>query len=96
MARVDVWTSVALFPNPTSRKRDSRWIANSLREEWTRAAGVGKVEACMYEGTKHSSATHWLSAGMGPRFVQRMLGHRDARLTERYSKVMDSALVEQF
>lgn len=54
---------IALFPNPTARNRDRRWIANALREEWNRAAARVGVRVRMYEGTKHSSATAWLAQG---------------------------------
>ncbi len=46
----------------------------------------------MYEGTKHSSATAWLAQGSSLQMIQRMLGHADARSTERYAKLGDLAL----
>jgi hypothetical protein len=58
---------IALFPNPTARNREKRWIANSLREEWNQAAARVGVRVRMYEGTKHSSATAWLAQGSSPR-----------------------------
>lgn len=88
------WASPALFPNPSARNREHRWISNSLREEWKRAADAVGVRARMYEGTKHSTATGWLSSGMGMETIQRMLRHRDRRSTERYAKHADGALVE--
>lgn len=88
--------STALFPNPTSRNPERRWIANALRQEWNRAARAVGVKVRMYEGTKHSSASRWHSAGMPLELVRRMLRHRDVRSTERYAKLADSALVEAF
>ena len=93
---VEHWRSPALFPNPTSRKPGRRWISNALREEWRRAAARAGVDAKMYEGTKHSAATSWLSSGMPMEFVQRMLRHRDRKSTERYGKLTDAALVASF
>jgi integrase len=90
------WRSIALFPNPTSRNPDRRWIANSLREEWNRAAAEVGVEVRMYEGTKHSAATAWRTSGMSLEMIQRMLRHRDSRSTERYAKLSDQALVVAF
>jgi hypothetical protein len=90
------WLSAALFPNPTSRNGDRRWIANTLREEWNRAAEPLGTKVRMYEETKHSSASRWHSSGMPLDRVRRMLRHRDARSTERYAKLADSALVEAF
>ena len=90
------WRSVALFPNPTSRNPDRRWIANTLREEWNRAADEVGVEVRMYEGTKHSAATAWRTSGMSLEMIQRMLRHRDSRSTQRYAKLSDQALVVAF
>lgn len=85
---------IALFPNPTARNREKRWIANSLREEWNRAATKVGVRVRMYEGTKHSSATAWLAQGSSLQMIQRMLRHADSRSTERYAKLGDLALVD--
>ena len=90
------FASTTLFPNPTARNKDRRWIANALREEWNRAAKSVGVQVRMYEGTKHTSATAWRSSGMSLEMVRRMLRHRDARSTERYGKLADEALVEAF
>jgi integrase len=88
--------SKTLFPNPTSRNSERRWIANALRREWNRAAAEVGVVVGMYEGTKHSSATGWRTSGMSLEIIQRMLRHRDSRSTERYAKLADQALVEAF
>ena len=87
---------MALFPNPTSRNAERRWIANALREEWNRAADEAGVKVRMYEGTKHSAATAWRTSGMSLEMIQRMLRHRDSRSTERYAKLSDQALVVAF
>ncbi len=83
-------------PHPISRNLERRWIANTLHEEWNRAARAVGVKVRMYEGTKHSSASRWHSSGMPLELVRRMLRHRDVRSTERYAKLADSALVEAF
>jgi integrase len=90
------WRSTALFPNPTSRNSNRRWIANSLREEWNTAAATVGITVRMYEGTKHSAATGWRTSGMSLEMIQRMLRHRDSRSTERYAKLTDQALVVAF
>jgi site-specific recombinase XerC len=91
-----VWRSRALFPNPSARRPERRWIANALREEWNRAAAKVRVRCRMYEGTKHSSVTRWLSQGGSLEFVQRMLRHRERRSTERYAKLTDAGLLKAF
>jgi site-specific recombinase XerD len=85
---------IPLFPNPTARNLGRRWIANTLREEWNRAAEKVGVRVRMYEGTKHSSATAWLAQGSSLQMIQRMLRHADSRSTERYAKLGDLALVD--
>jgi hypothetical protein len=79
---------------PSARNREQRWIANTLREEWNRAAAKVRVRVRMYEGTKHSSATAWLAQGSSLQMIQRMLRHADSRSTERYAKLGDLALVD--
>lgn len=85
---------IALFPNPTARNREKRWIANALREGWNRAAARAGVRVRMYESTQHSSATAWLAQGSSLQMIQRMLRHADSRSTERYAKLGDLALVD--
>jgi len=52
------------------------------------------VSSTLYEGTKHSTATHMLRRGVQERTIQALLGHRDARSTRRYARLADEALVE--
>jgi len=85
-----------LFPNPSARNREKRWIANALREEWNRACREVGVRVRMYEGTKHSSASAALRSGTTLERVQRALGHADRRSTERYAKLDDQAVVDVF
>jgi integrase len=51
-----------------------------------RAAGLAKRAACHTFG--HSFATHLLEDGCGIRTVQELLGHRDARTTTIYTRVL--------
>ena len=85
-------------PAPRCEEPESILQAESdaLREEWNRAAAAVGIEVRMYEGTKHSAATGWLSSGMSLEMIQRMLRHRDSRSTERYAKLADQALVVAF
>ena len=86
--------SVPLFPNPVARNAAGRWTANQLRKVWHRACGDVNVEVGLYEGTKHSSATHLLQQGVGMETIGALLGHRDRRSTERYAQLGDAALVD--
>jgi len=84
---------VALFPNPSGRAKDRRWLSNSMREEWNRAAAKVGVRCRMYEGTKHTFATNLLEAGVSQEVIQAVLRHRDRRSTERYAKLSLAAAV---
>jgi len=84
---------VALFPNPSGRAQDRRWLSNSMREEWNRAAAKIGVRCRMYEGTKHTFATNLLEAGVSQEVIQAVLRHRDRRSTERYAKLSLAAAV---
>ena len=80
---------VPLFPNPTARNREGRWIANTLREEWNAAASSVGVRVWMYEGTKHAFASDALARGGRIHNIRDFLGHTDARSAERYAKLAD-------
>jgi integrase len=83
-----------LFPNPTARNPEKRWIHQALREEWHRACKrVGITGVQMYEGTKHSTATDAIRRGVPVELVRRFLGHADIRTTQRYVNLEDTALV---
>jgi site-specific recombinase XerD len=87
--------SMALFPNPTGRRTQHRWLSNALRLEWNRArerAGV-KINVKMYEGTKHSFATDAVARGIPMEWVQKFLRHADRRSTERYARLANAGLL---
>lgn len=91
-ARLQADPDIPLVSNPRTSKR---WSHGALRQSWLRgckAAGVPAVP--LYEGTKHSAATDMLGASKDLEAVRKYLGHRDARSTEKYARVMDGALLE--
>ena len=92
--KLDSPTVIALFPNPTARHPERRWIANALRDEWSQAAAKVGLRGRMYAGAKHSSARAWLAQGSSLQMIRRMLRHADSRSTERYGKLADLALVD--
>ncbi len=85
---------VALFPNPTACNPEKRWIANTLREEWNRAAKAVGIRVKMYEGTKHAFASNAIAAGVDLYRLRDFLGHKDARSTERYARLADVGRLE--
>ena len=86
--------SSALFVNPTARTPGKRWLSNPLREEWNRAAEKVGVRVKMYEGTKHTSATEALRSGRRMEEIQKAIGHKDRRSTERYAKLAEVTPVD--
>lgn len=86
----------ALFENPNGKTAGKRWGHAALNRVWDAAcrAALGHRAASLYEGTRHSFATLALNAGAHLHSVQKFLGHTDPRMTERYAKLGDGALVE--
>ncbi len=86
--------SPALFPNPTARNPERRWITSAMEREWNRACLKVGTSAKLYEGTKHSYATGLREGGVPLDIIQRILGHSDIKSTERYGRLRDPALVK--
>ena len=64
-----------------------------LYANWQRAcdkAGVERIS--VYEGTKHSTATHLKGLGADDRMLAAMMGHSDTRSVEKYAKVQGTAI----
>ena len=81
-----------LFKNPKGYA-DGWWSAPVLCANWYRAcdkAGVDRIG--VYEGTKHSSATHLKGLGADDRMLAAMMGHADTRSVEKYAKVQGTAI----
>ena len=83
-----------LFVNPTGRTPGKRWLSNSLRLEWNRAAARAGLEVKMYEGSKHSTATALRRAGVPLDVIQAAAGHKDIRSTERYAQLADEVVTD--
>ncbi len=81
-----------LFKNPKGYV-EGWWSAPVLYANWHRAcdkAGVDRIG--VYEGTKHSSATHLKGLGADDRMLAAMMGHADTRSVEKYAKVQGTAI----
>ena len=90
----DRFENVPLFPNPTARNRERRWIWNALAEEWHGACRRVGIRVKLYEGTKHAFASEAVRRGVQLKYVKEFLGHADIRTTERYAKLADQTLVQ--
>jgi integrase len=81
-----------LFVNPDG-KLGGWWSETAMRRAWATAckkAGVSGVS--LYEGTKHSRATHLKAMGADDRILARLMGHRDPRSVEKYARLQGSAI----
>ena len=85
--------SLRSFDHSVHTRLTGHRLSNPLREEWNRAAEKVSVRVKMYEGTKHTSATEALRGGRRREEIQKALGHRDRRSTERYAKL--AGLIKQ-
>jgi integrase len=55
---------------------------------WARACDkVGVPRVKLYEGTKHTTATHLKGLGADDRVLAALMGHRDLRSVEKYAKL---------
>jgi integrase len=63
-----------------------------LRKVWRKAATAVGIDISLYQGTKHSAATQAVNAGTRLEVVQAMLGHKDAKSTKKYAKLVTNTL----
>ena len=80
-----------LFRLPTT---GGPWNETSLRRWWysaCEAAGVPQIG--VYEGTKHTLGTELRREGVPLDVIQAVFGHADARSTERYARLADTAVI---
>jgi integrase len=65
---------------------------NQVSMLFIRAAKRAKLEDCRLHDLRHTFASHQAMAGVAGRGLQALLGHKDARMTMRYSHLSDSYL----
>ncbi len=64
-----------------------------MRRTWATACkAIGVDGVSLYEGTKHSTATHLKALGADDRLLAQLMGHRDTRSVEKYAKLDSSAI----
>jgi integrase len=79
-----------LFPSPIG----GMYAHSTLVRRWARAcrkAGVPVVP--LRQASRHSTATDLLRKGASPEEIRRLLGHTNVKMTERYARWSDQALV---
>jgi integrase len=63
---------------------------NKIWKRACKAAGVEYVK--LYNSTRHSFGCQMLNAGLDKALVQRLLGHTDPKMTDRYAEYSTSSL----
>ena len=80
-----------LFSNSRGGHLTTRSIQKVFKEA---ARKVGLNENISFHSLRHSFATHLLEHGTDIRYVQKLLGHKSIKTTERYTHVRKTALME--
>ena len=93
----DKLRGVPLFQNAGAANPDKRWTDGALHKAWSKACKATGISARMYEGTKHTAATHLYRSGrVDERQLMAVTGHREARSVRRYAQLGDDATVAAF
>lgn len=74
-----------LFPGRDPKRHMTRSTAQKIYNRALRQVGIGQGSGI--HTLRHSFATHLLDAGVDPRTIQILLGHRSIRTTARYLHV---------
>jgi integrase len=64
---------------------EARPIRNTLHKKWVRAQKLAGVKPRSFHALRHTYATLFLSHGGASFALQRILGHSNARITDKYS-----------
>lgn len=78
-----------VFASERGGKLSTR-TAQKVFENSLRKTGIKKKAT--FHSLRHSFATHLLENGVDVRYVQELLGHRNIRTTQRYTKVTNPSL----
>ncbi len=62
--------------------------------DWKKIRAAAKIENFRFMDTRHHTATRLINEGAGEYHVQKILGHTDSRMTQRYLKARDTKLHE--
>ena len=66
--------------------------AFTLYRLWKKVASKVGINVAPYQGTRHSAATQAINAGVDHKVIQKMLGHKDPRSTDKYARLLTERL----
>ena len=81
-----------LFPGQNKDKHLSKRTAQHVFKKACRKAGINKDVGI--HSLRHSFATHLLEQGVGLRYIQKLLGHKNSTTTEIYTRVSNRNLIK--
>ena len=82
--RCAVNSRIPLFPGRNNKKLTTR----TLQKTFENALKKAKIEKpASFHSLRHSFATHLLENGTDIRFIQELLGHRNIRTTQSYTRI---------
>ena len=83
-----------IFPNTVAnvRKPSDR----ILQETWKRTLDRAEVPRVRFHDARHTFASHWVMAGGDIFRLQKILGHKDIKMTLRYAHLAPDAFVEDY
>ncbi|MGF6932950.1 site-specific recombinase XerD [Paraburkholderia sp. UCT70] len=62
--------------------------------DWSKILTEAQIEDFRFMDTRHHTATRLINEGAAQYHVQKLLGHKDSRMTQRYMKARESKLAE--
>lgn len=71
-------------------------VGERLREvrDWNRIRKTAQIDDFRFMDTRHHTATRMINEGVAVYHVQKILGHTDSRMTQRYLKAREAKLQE--
>jgi site-specific recombinase XerD len=88
---------VSLVARALAAERSEPLMRHVISKEWHKQTleDAGLRNSVRLHDLRHTAATYWLIQGEPLYFVQKQLGHRDSKTTERYEHMAASYLTER-